>query len=58
MLNEKENFKSLTFFSFQMENLAYADYDYEFAPDEEGEDYLDYYEEVSKFCTSRLNLLN
>lgn len=29
--------------------MAYADYDYEFGQDEEGEDYLDYYDEVSKF---------
>ncbi|XP_063885813.1 protein-serine O-palmitoleoyltransferase porcupine-like isoform X4 [Scylla paramamosain] len=28
-----------------MEDMAFADYDYEFAQDEEGEDYLDYYDE-------------
>ena len=49
VMSLKENVRSVTFlFSFQMEDLAYADYDYEFAPDEENEDYLDYYDEVSK----------
>lgn len=37
----------LTTFFFQPEEMAYADYDYELPADEDAEDYLDYYEEVS-----------
>lgn len=35
------------YFSLQLENMAYADYDYDLPQDEDAEDYLDYYEEVS-----------
>lgn len=41
------------FICFQLEDMAYADYDYELPQDEDAEDYLDYYEEVSHCSVDR-----
>lgn len=37
--------------------MAYGDYDYDLPQDEDGEDYLDYYEEVSHSFVGRIKPL-